>query len=313
MGAPSVLSMISGLRAPSLARWRRFEEPEAGAVPGRVRVTFLGVSTLLVTDGESSILVDGFFSRPSLVRVRLGRVKPNLRRIEECLTRFGIASLDAVVVAHSHFDHALDSAVVAQRCGARLLGSASTREIARGNGFPEERFQLLGVNEPLRVGAFELTALPSVHSPGDLAPGEIDGPFDPHAQATDYLTGDCYTFHLRHSDGNLMVQASANVLPGAVAGYEADVIYLGVGTLGKQPADFRERYWREYVGQVGARRVVPIHWDNFTVSLSRPLVPFPAFFDDFDATMEFLALRCALEDVSLGLPVLGRRTDPFRP
>ena len=32
---------------------------------GDVRVTFLGVSTLLFDDGETRIMTDGFFSRPS--------------------------------------------------------------------------------------------------------------------------------------------------------------------------------------------------------------------------------------------------------
>ncbi len=34
--------------------------------PGAVRVTFLGVSTVLISDGETALLTDGFFSRPSL-------------------------------------------------------------------------------------------------------------------------------------------------------------------------------------------------------------------------------------------------------
>jgi hypothetical protein len=40
----------------------RFEVP---AADGRLSVTFLGVTSLLVSDGTSAVLTDGFFSRPS--------------------------------------------------------------------------------------------------------------------------------------------------------------------------------------------------------------------------------------------------------
>ncbi|MCF8609919.1 MBL fold metallo-hydrolase [Gordonia sp. HY285] len=312
MAAPSALSMVTGLRAPSLQPWRRFSEPAARPTGDAVRVMFLGVSTMLITDGTSTVLTDGFFSRPGLLRVRAGRIRPNRRRIAAELDRFGVDRVDAVVVLHSHFDHALDSSIVAESTGARLIGSESAREIARGNGFPDNRFDLVLVGEPVDVGRFRLTALPAVHSPGDLAPGEIDGPFNPHAKAIDYLSGSCYTLHVCHDERAMLIQASANTLPGAVDGYRADTVYLGIGTLGKHDDEFREAYWRQYVTGVSAKRVVPIHWDDYTKPLDRQLVPFPAFFDDMTTSMRFLALRAALDEVDLGLPVVGRLTDPFR-
>ena len=56
------------LGRPDLGRYAdRFDVPEAGAAG--LAVTFLGVSTLLVDDGTSALLTDGFFTRPSVVRV----------------------------------------------------------------------------------------------------------------------------------------------------------------------------------------------------------------------------------------------------
>jgi len=63
----------------------------------------------------------------------------------------------------------------------------------------------------------------------------------------------------------------------------------------------------------GARRVVPIHWDNFTVPLDKPLRPLPSFADDFGSAMEFLSRRAATAGVILALPVPGRGPDPFAP
>ncbi|MGB9304435.1 MAG: MBL fold metallo-hydrolase, partial [Mycobacterium sp.] len=54
------------LRRPDLARYSdRFDVPAAG--PGApLSVTWIGVATLLLDDGSSALLTDGYFSRPSL-------------------------------------------------------------------------------------------------------------------------------------------------------------------------------------------------------------------------------------------------------
>jgi L-ascorbate metabolism protein UlaG (beta-lactamase superfamily) len=110
------------LGRPDIARYRdRFDTPVAGS-GAPVTLTWLGVSTLLVDDGATAVLTDGFFSRPGLIDVGLRRWAPSQTRIEESLTRAGIDRLAAVIPVHTHFDHALDSAVVAQRTGASMIG-----------------------------------------------------------------------------------------------------------------------------------------------------------------------------------------------
>ena len=48
------------------------------------------------------------------------------------------------------------------------------------------------------------------------------------------------------------------------------MVFLGTGGLGSQTADYREAYWTETVEQVGARRVIPIHWDSLTGPIEGP-------------------------------------------
>ena len=63
---------------PSLAQHAaRFDVPEAA---GELSVTFLGVATLLLSDGTSAVMTDGFFSRPSLLHVATRRLTPHLGR-----------------------------------------------------------------------------------------------------------------------------------------------------------------------------------------------------------------------------------------
>lgn len=91
----------------------------------------------------------------------------------------------------------------------------------------------------------------------------------------------------RHLDGRY---ASANFRPGALRGVDADVVYLGVGNLGRRPAGFVRAYWDEVVVTTGARRVVLVHWDDFFLGLHRPLRPMPYVMDDLGVTTGRLLL-----------------------
>lgn len=275
-------------------------------VPAGSRLTWLGVSTVLVDDGETALLTDGFFSRPGPLRVLLGRVRPDEARIGAGLRAAGIDRLAAVVCVHSHYDHALDAATVARLTGARLYGSASTAAIARGHGLPADRFTELVAGEALDVGRFTLTALAAAHTAGDLAPGRIDAPVPLSARARRYRTGDCFSLHVRHGERAAVVHASTGVVPGALAGHRADVVLLGIALLSRRDEAFRERYWRETVVATGARRVVPVHWDDFTRPLDRRLRPIPRPFDDVPAAMRWLRDRADADGVEYRLPVLGR-------
>jgi len=284
---------------PDLAAYRGLALPAAGPAPGAVQVTFLGVSTVLLSDGETALLTDGFFSRPGLWDTLVGRVAPDPDAIDRGLALGGIDRVAAVLVVHSHYDHAMDAPEVARRTGAVLVGSESTRNVARGVGFDEARFRPVRDGEPMAFGRFRVTMIRSQHFPHGQAMGEIAQPLVPPASATDYREGGSWSVLVEHPAGTLLVQGSAGWEPGALAGRRADAVLLGVGLLASRDRAYREGYWREVVEATGARRVVPIHWDDFTRPLGEPLVPFPRLLDDLDATMAYLRERGAAAGVEV--------------
>ena len=115
-----------------------FDTPAAGP-DAPLTVTWAGVTTLLIDDGASAVMTDGFFSRPSLFEVGVKRLTPSAPRIDGCLTRLGVHRLEAVLPVHTHFDHAMDSAAVAERTGARIVGGTSAVQIGRGAGLSDDR------------------------------------------------------------------------------------------------------------------------------------------------------------------------------
>jgi L-ascorbate metabolism protein UlaG (beta-lactamase superfamily) len=302
--------MRAKLGRPDLGRYAgRFDVPPAR---GRFGVSFLGVSSLLFDDGTSAILTDGFFSRPPLRSVALGRVAPDQARIGAILERAGIDRLDAVVPVHTHYDHVLDSPAVAERTGAVVAGGRSAANVARGYGLAEDRIVVVTPREPVAAGAFHLTFVVSDHCPPDRYPGPITEPVVPPARAGAYRCGEAWSLLVGHEGGRTaLVQGSAGFVEGSLAGYRAEVAYLGVGQLGLQPEAYLRTYWDETVRTVGARRVVLIHWDDFFRPLDRPLRALPYAGDDLDVSIRVLDELAARDGVELHLPTLWQREDPW--
>ncbi|KAL1880639.1 hypothetical protein Daus18300_001250 [Diaporthe australafricana] len=289
-----------------------------GSPPPLLRATFVGVSTILFSAGQDAILIDGFFTRPSYLPVFLGKIQPDEKIVAECLTRLGVVqtepgpgadsetdsqmTLHAVLVAHTHFDHALDAPLVCKRTGARLVGSESLHNLGRGQGVPEGQMVLARDGAVLDYGPLRVRVLEGVHSPGDVAPGDIEGPLAMPAPFKALKTGRCYSFLVEHQGRRVFVHPSANYVKGKFGGLglgEVDWLFLGVGVLGKQSSEFMEEYWNEVVEVLGPKQVVPIHWDNFWKPLSTPLLPLPWFLDRFSVAEGWLREKCKAAGIGL--------------
>ena len=298
------------LGRPDIARYAdRFDVP---AATGPWGVTFLGVASLLVDDGETALLTDGFFSRPGLAKVALGKIAPDHARIDAALARAGVDRLAAVLPVHSHYDHAMDSAVVADRTGAVLVGGESTAYVGRGHGLPDDRIRVATPGEPMSFGAFTVTLVESHHCPPDRYPGEITAPVVPPVKTAAYRCGEAWSILLEHASGrSALLQGSAGYVAGSLAGRRADVAYLGVGQLGVQSEDYLRTYWAETVETVGARTVVLTHWDDFFRPLDQPLRALPYLGDDLDVTMRVLGELAAASGVTVHFPTVWQRENPW--
>ena len=309
---------------PSLLPYAALEWKKASVpVTTPLRVSFLGVATLLFDDGETAILTDGFFSRPDRMQTFLRKVEPDLDNITRGLARAGIAlkgqaptpgrsgKVAAVIPLHSHFDHAMDSPEVALRTGAVLLGSESTANVGRGWGLPEAQITVAKLGQPMQYGRFTITLYPALHAPTGFTGGEITQPLKPPVRASEYKEGQSYAMLVQHDGHSILVTGSAGFVPDALKGVKAEVVFLGIGTMGQRPDGYRQDYWREVVQTTGAKRVIPIHWDDMWLPSDQPMQPFPPPFDKFDVSMQFLTTRGAAEHVDIRLPLPWQAMDVF--
>ena len=278
-----------------------------------VTVSFLGVTTLLFDDGDSAVLFDGFFTRPSLLRTFLGKLRSDRSRITDALHRAGITGLDAVVVAHSHFDHALDSAVVADITGATLVGGTSTEHIGRGGGLASSRLAVVEPDDTITMGNFSLLFIESEHSHPDRVTGSIDTDITQPARYRDFRCGAAWSILITHTPTGrtALVNSSAGFRSDMLRGKSADVAYLSVAQLVNHPSEHTDEYWEQTVGATSAHTVVVTHWDNFFRPLSAPLRPLPFAVDDLAASMAAISALADRDGVRLVVPQLWNRTDPW--
>jgi L-ascorbate metabolism protein UlaG (beta-lactamase superfamily) len=200
---------------------------------------------------------------------------------------------------HSHYDHAMDSPEVARQTSAILLGSESSANLGRFWGLPEDKIEVVIPGKAYRFDDFSLTFIESRHVPMrvNILRGrtEIVEPLVPPVPPLDYKVGQVYSLHIEHPLGNLLVQGSAGFLPGALAGFCADVVFLSVGGLAHLEREYKETLFNEVVAAVSASRLVPLHYDDFSKPLGEPLRLIPKILDDVCSSLDFLVEKAAAQ------------------
>lgn len=296
----SLLSACAAFERPDLKNYAEYfyaPPTEQTAQHSGVKVTYLGTSSLLFDDGRSRILIDGFVTRPgNLWQLAFGQVHSDKALIRDALARLNVDRIDALPVYHSHHDHAMDSAEIARLTGAQILGSESTAWIARGAGLPEQQYTVVNKGEPYSFGDFRITMIEGQHTelPGLIVStgmmGDIDRPLTQPASIFDYREGETYTIIVEHPLGTSMLHSGA-LKPGSLKGRKIDTVFLCTPGIPKMTPAEREQYYQEVVVETGVRKIIPVHWDDFTLPLNQPLVALPRFAEDLDAAMEFLITK----------------------
>ena len=267
--------------------------------PGGVRMTFFGTTTWLLDDGETQILLDAHLTRPGLGAALFGKLETNTAFVDTVLRQHPMDRLAAMFISHSHYDHVLDAAYLANRTGAAIYGSRSAVNVGRGGGVPEARLHPFAPGETYQAGAFSVTVLPSVHSKpnflNDDLGVEITRPLPQPARKRAYTEGGSFDFLVRRGARTLLVRPSCNFIPGALRDVRADTMLLGIGTMGKEDRAFMDAFWDETVQTVGAAQLIPIHWDNFVLPLRAPLRPQLRLGDNVPRSLEYLTARAEKE------------------
>lgn len=298
LAAAAILLLAWKLKVrPGLEDYQAHLHPDSAAVPGLV-ASWYGTSAVLLSDGTHAIFIDPFFSRPGGWRelMRNTPIAPDEALIQRWLDQAEVTRLDAVLVSHSHYDHSMDAGVVARLTGAMLLGSASTANVGRGSQLPERQIRVITPGMPVRYGSFTISFIESRHAgaTGGRPTGDITEVLVPPARYAAYRQGGTYSILVEHAYGKVLLHGSAGWQADRLRDRRADVVFLGIAAT---PA--LDDYFSNVVDVVGATRVFPTHWDDFTVPLDQPLRPLPFGVDLDGFFAQAAVLRPQLELLTL--------------
>jgi L-ascorbate metabolism protein UlaG (beta-lactamase superfamily) len=265
---------MSGPVRPTDIAWRDDALGRRGG-PDGVRVRWLGTAGFAIEHAGRCLLVDPYVTRASLARCIAGRLRSDGDAVRRLVPR-----ADAIVVGHTHFDHALDVPEVARVTGARVFGSRSAAALCRAQGVPDGQVEVVereaGSPPVVReVGPFTLRFVPSAHSRLLLGrvplPGEIADCDQVPARVPDYRCGAVFGVEIRVAGRTLYHLGSAEIVEGNVEAHPVDLLLLCVAgwTAGR---DLPERV----VHRLSPGAILLSHWDDFLRPIGEPARPLAA-------------------------------------
>ncbi|MEO5874784.1 MAG: MBL fold metallo-hydrolase [Streptosporangiaceae bacterium] len=246
-----------------------------GALPAGMTLRWLGTAGFELAYLGHTVLIDPYLSRIPLRQV-IGRRAVRAR--EDVLDQW-VRSADAILVGHTHFDHALDVPAIARRTGAKVYGSESLRTLLGLYRLADQAV----VATPYRSfqsGPFTITFVPSLHSKLSLglrvpSAGEITCEHLDDLMPRAYRCSQTWGIHIAVDGFSLYHQGSAEIDDEAVRHRGVDVFLCGIA--GRQVSD---RFVDRALRLLEPRLVVPTHYDDFL----RPLDAPPGFTVDVDVT-----------------------------
>lgn len=233
-------------------------------LPAGLTIDWLGVAGFALRYESTTVLIDPYVTRApvsDLLRRRV--VRPDRSVIDRWVPR-----ADAILVGHTHFDHALDVPAIALRDDCPVYGGASCRHLMHLWDL-DARARPVEPHRPFEVGPFTITFVPSVHSrlilglrtpsDGELTCEHLDG-----LTTSAYRCGEVWGIHIEVAGTTIYHQGSANLIDDEVRHRDVDVFLCGIA--GRQVTD---RYLPRILGRLGPRLVVATHYDDFLTPVER--------------------------------------------
>jgi L-ascorbate metabolism protein UlaG (beta-lactamase superfamily) len=237
----------------------------ATAWPAALDIAWTGAAGFRLAYDNTVVWIDPYLTRLSLADfVRRRVVQPSIEAIAHHVDR-----ADAILVGHTHFDHALDVPAIARRTGARVFGSTSCAHLMQLSG------QDATVVEPHRdyeVGPFRFHFVPSVHSKLQLglaipSDGELTCEHLDELTPQAYRCGQVWGIAIEVAGVRLYHQGSADLVDGEIRGRDRKVDVFLCGIAGRR---FTPRFLERACAALSPSLIVPTHYDDFFRPLAAP-------------------------------------------
>jgi L-ascorbate metabolism protein UlaG (beta-lactamase superfamily) len=252
--------------------------------PAAVRLKYLGTAGWEISDGRTTILVDPYLSRLHMTSPNDDVLPGDPRRrftaadaaeSDTATIEKHIQRADAILITHTHTDHALDVPYIARKTGALVIGTESARNLARAYGISGDKLIVARGGDDLEFDGWSVRVIPSLHGILRRAPFLRRDPNAPPAPAVipidavaplhlnQVAEGGTLAYLIRIGGRQILAFGSMNYIEREVEGLRPDVALVGAMPERREIHDYTARLL-EALGY--PRMVLPSHWDRFNVT-----------------------------------------------
>jgi len=303
---------------PELKNYSEYFPPEHEFDGDGVFFNYIGANSMLIRDRKSSIMIDPYFSRPGRIvglRYFVKKIEPNPTAVADALKKLGVEKIDAIMLTHTHADHALDAPEVAKQTSATLYGSHSAMLIGKGGGMPNDKLFEVADKTRIDIGDFRITFYESVHLPFPRvarpilnSKTEIDDPLEPPVRIAEYREGGWFKMLIEHPCGTLHISSSG--IDSNPAVIKADAVAITIGGLGLRTEKYRELLFEKSILIPQAKTIYMTHWDK----MANPLDQKPEFLGRTHMVVNhFIEMASRHKDLSIYLPIPWQTLRLFPP
>jgi len=261
----------------------------AGDLPPGLELQWLGTSGFRVGYEGHELLIDPYLSRVPLRALRT----PAAPRWDAIARHVPRAS--AILIGHTHFDHAMDAPVISRALGCPVYGSGSLVRLMELYGLGD-RAHAVDPHRRYAIGPFTVTFVPSAHSKLALglwtpSDGELSCEHLDELTPQRYRCGQVWGIHVEVAGVTFYHQGSCDLVESEM--HHRGVDYLLAGIAGRR---FTPRYVERLLRRLDPRVIVPHHWDDFFRPLDAPYefslnVNLAHFLDEVAAVSRDVELR----------------------
>lgn len=233
-------------------------------------VSWLGVAGYRLSYQGHALYIDPYISRVPLQAILSNQPALGDPSLHDQLLGDEPEGVAGILIGHTHFDHAIDVPLLAQRWNTRAYGSPSLHKLMALHGMAS-RAVTIESRRVYELGPFEVTFHPSVHSKlvlgfkvpydGELSCEHLEA-LTPQA----YKCGEIYGIRITVGGVTFYHQGSANLVEDEVPRGGVDVFLAGIAG-----RSFTPSYWTRILPRLEPATIVASHFDDFFRPAGDPL------------------------------------------